>query len=388
MTSADNYGHRYTPVVAQEKARAYFGNVRKLASGRWQARWKAGSRYLSAKTPDGRALTFTTERKARLWLADHREAILAGTWSPTPAAAPPGETTVATYAETWLASRDLAERTRDHYRQLLRAHVLPAFGRSALASLTPADVRAWHGRLGTQTGPTARAHAYALLKAVLATAVADDLIAANPCRVRAGGQAPTAKKMRPATLDELEVLTEAMPERLRMIVQLAVWCSLRFGEVAELRRSEVDLEHRLVHVRRAVVRTEAGTVVKKPKSEAGVRSVTVPPHVVDGLRLHLAEHVDADRDALLFPAVHGGHLAPATLYRSFYAAREAAGRPDLRFHDLRHTGQTLAARAGADLRELMNRAGQSTSSAALRYIHEVNGRQAEIADAMSALSRR
>ncbi|MGI3786836.1 MAG: tyrosine-type recombinase/integrase [Janthinobacterium lividum] len=350
----------------------------------FQARWKVGARYLSAKTPDGRPLTFTTEKKARLWLAGHREAILNGTWLPGPAAAAPGEVTLAAYADGWLASRNLADRSRDHYRQLVRDHIAPTFGERSLASITPADVRTWHG--GLATGPTATAHAYGLLKAILATAAADDLIDSNPCRVRAGGQAPTVKQMRPATLDELAVLTEAMPERLRMLVQLAVWCSLRFGEAAELRRSDVDLDRRLVHVRRAVVRAVGGTMVKAPKSDAGVRSVTIPRHVVDELAAHLADHVEPDKNALLFPAAHGGHLAPATLYRSFYRAREAAGRPDLRFHDLRHTGQTLAARAGADLRELMNRAGQSTSSAALRYIHEVNGRQAEIADAMSALA--
>lgn len=57
-------------------------------------------------------------------------------------------------------------------------------------------------------------------------------------------------------------------------------------------------------------------------------------------------------DALLFPAAHGGHLAPATLYRSFYAARNAANRTDLRFHDLRHSGAVLAAATGASLAEL------------------------------------
>lgn len=237
------------------------------------------------------------------------------------------------------------------------------------------------GRFGA-----ARAHAYGLLKAILATAVADDLIPANPCRVRAGGQAKTTKKPQYATLAELAVITDAMPDRLQMLVQLAVWCSLRFGEATELRRADVDLARRVIHVRRAVVRTQAGTVVKKPKSEAGVRSVTVPPHLVDALQHHLGVHVAAGRDALLFPADHGGHLAPATLYRPFYAAREAAGRPDLRFHDLRHTGQTFAHKAGADLRELMSRAGQSTPGAALRYIHEMDGRQAQIAAGLSALT--
>lgn len=366
--------------MAATKRREQFGNTRQLPSGRWQARWRSGGRYFSARV-DGRALTFSTERKARAWLNTHGDAIRAGEWSAAP---PPAVATLADYAPGWLRSRNLAERTRDHYRQLLRDHILPTFGDQPLPTITPADVRTWFGDL--DTGPTAQAHAYSLLKAILATAVADDLIAANPCRIRGGGQARTAKKMRPASLDELVTLTEAMPERLRMLVQLSVWCSLRFGEVAELRRGDIDLRKRLVHVRRAVVRTEEGTVVKKPKSEAGVRSVTIPPHLADRVRDHLDRHVEAGKDALLFPAAGGGHMAPSTLYRSFYPAREAAGRPDLRFHDLRHTGQTLAALSGANLRELMNRAGQSTSGAALRYLHEVDDRQTAIAAAMSALT--
>lgn len=360
-----------------------FGNVRKLPSGRYQARWNRGGKTHSARTDDGRTpRTFTTEKLARKWLNSHAEAIRDGSWPPPP---PPTVTLLAEYAERWIARRTLSERTREHYRQLLRAHIVPTFGTLPLSEITPAAVRDWHGELEQITGPTARAHAYSLLKAVLAEAVADDLIAANPCRIRGAGQAKTAKQMRPATMPELTTLTEAMPERLRMLVQLAVWCSLRFGEAAELRRADVDLPRGVLHVRRAVVRTEAGTVVHRPKSAAGVRDVTIPPHVLPGLAEHLAEHVGPGKDALLFPAAGGGHLAPSALYRSFYRAREAAGRPDLRFHDLRHTGQTLAALSGAGLRELMARAGQSTSGAALRYLHQVDGRQAEIAARMSGL---
>jgi len=362
--------------------RSYFGNVRRLPSGRFQARWNRGGKTHSARTPDGHPLTFATEAKARAWLRTNAEAIKSGAWSATPAVVP---AVLADYAEGWVTSRTLSERTRDHYRQLLRAHIVPTFGKLPLTAITPAAVRSWFGDLEGRTGPTARAHSYGLLKAIMATAVSDDLIEANPCRVRGGGQASTAKKMRPATLPELTALTEAMPERLRMLVQLAVWCSLRFGEAAELRRSDVDLTRGVLHVRRAVVRTESGTVVHRPKSAAGVRDVTIPPHIIEPLRAHLAEHVESGASALLFPAAGGGHLAPSALYRSFYRAREAAGRPDLRFHDLRHTGQTLAALSGAGLRELMARAGQSTSGAALRYLHEVDGRQAEIARRMSGL---
>jgi integrase len=133
------------------------------------------------------------------------------------------------------------------------------------------------------------------------------------------------------------------------MVLLASWCGLRFGELAELRRSDVDLTNGVIHVRRGMVRAKADDpngaklvlLVKGPKSDAGRRDVTIPPHLLPAVADHVKHHAQVGPQGLLFPAGHGGHLVPSTLYRVFYPAREAAGRPDLRFNDLRHTGATL-----------------------------------------------
>jgi integrase len=78
-------------------------------------------------------------------------------------------------------------------------------------------------------------------------------------------------------------------------------------------------------------------------------------------------------------------MSPNSLYWHYYPARQAAGRPDLRFHDLRHTGAVLAASTGATLAELMARLGHSTPSAAMKYQHAAADRDRVIADALSAL---
>ena len=100
-----------------------------------------------------------------------------------------------------------------------------------------------------------------------------------------------------------------------------------------------------------------------------MRDVDIPPHIIPLIEDHLAKYVGTDRDSLLFPAENGGHLQPSTLYRHWYKARAAAGRPDLRWHDLRHSGAVLAAATGATLAELMARLGHSTPQAAMRYQH-------------------
>lgn len=78
-------------------------------------------------------------------------------------------------------------------------------------------------------------------------------------------------------------------------------------------------------------------------------------------------------------------MRPSTLYRVFSPSRDAAGRPDLRFHNLRHTGAVLAAQSGATLAELMGRLGHSTPGAALRYQHAAEGRDMELARRLSAM---
>jgi site-specific recombinase XerD len=80
---------------------------------------------------------------------------------------------------------------------------------------------------------------------------------------------------------------------------------------------------------------------------------------------------------------NGEHMAPASLYKPWYRARENVGLPDLRWHDLRHFAGTTAAQTGATLAEVQGRLGHRTVQAVMRYQHAASGRDAEIADAMS-----
>jgi len=118
----------------------------------------------------------------------------------------------------------------------------------------------------------------------------------------------------------------------------------------------------------------------------GKRDVNIPPHLMPLVHEHMILHVQRGPGALLFPAAAGGHMAPSSLYAVYHPARDKAGRHDLRFHDLRHTGAVLAAATGATLAELMARLGHSTVSAAMRYQHAAADRDKVIAAALSDLA--
>ncbi len=205
--------------------------------------------------------------------------------------------------------------------------------------------------------------------------------------------------MEPATVAELEVIVSHMkPPQYRLAILLMAWCALRFGEVTELRRSDIDVRRKnRIHVQRGVVLVDGERQVTTPKSEAGIRWVTIPPHLVPVVREHLDTYVERRPDALLFTGRNGGHLAQSTLNgkpgrtrlikgrvvnesaSGFKGAAEAAGRPDLRLHDLRHSGAVLAAQTGATLAELMARLGHSTPpAAAMRYQHAAKDRDARL----------
>jgi integrase len=360
-----------------------FGTIRKLPSGRFQALYtEATGRRVTAPH------TFESRIDAERYLHQRRIEVETGHWYG--GVIRPAKSTFGEYATGWLAGRQVGgrpikARTREHYQSILDGHLLPAFGSRPLAAITPSDVRDWHAATLADR-PTLRSHCYGLLRTIMTSAYTDELIPANPCRIVGAGRSKRVHQIRPATVAELGALTAAMPPRLRLMVTLASWCAMRFGEIVELRRGDVDLSDEVIRIRRAAVRTSGAYSITTPKSEAGARDVSIPPHILPLLETHLEKFVGAGPDALIFPTEHGGHLQPSTLYRHWYKARAAAGRPDLRFHDLRHSGAVLAAATGASLAELMERLGHSTPAAAMRYQHAAKGRGREIAALLSKLA--
>jgi integrase len=361
------------------RQRRSFGKIRKLPSGYYQASYLGadGVRYLADRT-------FERKIDAEGFLAVRRSELVRDAWLP-PAPVKPDVLTVAEYAERWLAARELTPKTRRLYRGLLDGHVLPVFGTFPLDGVSAAAVRDWHGALAIATGKTRRAHAYGLLRTILNTAIDEELIGANPCRIKGAGSTRRVVRIEPATTDELVALVAAMPERYAVMVLLGAWCALRLGELSELRRKDVDLKQGLLKVRRAVTFVDGEFIVGDPKTEAGKRDVHVPPHLLPAVRQHILSHAGPGLNGLLFPSPTdaAAHLNPSSFEWHWRQARKTAGRPTLRFHDTRHTGATLAAQAGATLAELMARLGHTTANAAMRYQHAAAGRDAEIARRLS-----
>src|SRR5262249_33911390 len=141
--------------------------------------------------------------------------------------------------------------------------------------------------------------------------------------------------------------------RYRALVLLATFASLRWGEVTALRRCDIYVGIGAITVRAAFVERSTGELVlSAPKSRAGRRVVGIPAAIIPILQEHLAIFVAPAPDALLFTGVKGGQLRRSNFNKmsAWPHAVRAIGAEDLHFHDLRHTGNHLAAVSGAGLR--------------------------------------
>jgi integrase len=356
--------------------RRHFGNVRRLPSRRWQASyWHEGQRRVG---PD----TFATKADALAYLANTETDLQRGRWI-DPAA---GKVTLSKFATEWLNGRsDLRETTRAKYDHLLDNHILPKLGSVPISALAPSKVRAWYHELAREHATTAD-DAYRLLRAVMNVAKADRQIAENPCQVKGAGQVRSPE--RPvASVRDVARAVEAVPARWRLALLLPAWCQLRRGEVLALQRRHIDLLHGRITIEQAWSVPMGGkAIIGPPKTDAGVRVLTIPPNVLSAVEDHLERFVGPEPTAWLFGTSTGSVITPRNFNRAWSKARAKVGRPDLHLHDLRHSGLTWAAASGASVAELMRRGGHANPRAALRYQHATEDRDRAIAEALGQLA--
>jgi integrase len=355
--------------------RRRFGKIRKLPSGRYQASF-VGPSGRRQTAPD----TFRTKTEAGKWLAAVETDLARGTWTDERL----GRETFGNYARGWLRDNaDIGPKWRQTCERNLRLHLAPLLD-TPLRGLTPGVVREWHAAALRGTGGrTSIAQSYRFLRAVMNGAVREGAVPRNPCQIKGAGS-DRAKERPVATPAQVAELVNAITPRYRAAVLLGAWCGLRRGEVVGLRLVDVDLTAGTVTVRRNRVELDNGEALDAdPKTEAGKRTIVIPPHVLPVLREHMENWAGDDR---VFVGRDGHVMRGNAISQAFGRARERVGMDGFTFHDLRHTGQTLAAATGATLKDLMKRLGHASTVAAYRYMHAVDGRDAEIAAALSKLA--
>ena len=279
-----------------------------------------------------------------------------------------------------------AAHPRDVRGPVPAAHSTAAGFTWCSAQIKPQTIRTWRKALLDGGTPEPQAvKSYCLLRAILNTAMKEDeIIRANPCRIKGYDTYHTPERPM-GSVEQVSRLAALMPDRYVALILVAAFSGLRWGELVALRRGDVDLDAGAVRVPRKLALLRTGLEFGPPKSEAGTRKVALPSTALKALRAHMADFTGGDAEALVFTGAKGATLRSANFTRAvrWSAVRVQAGLPaNFTFHDLRHTGNTLAAASGASTRELMHRMGHASMRAALIYQHATSERDSEIAEAM------
>lgn len=336
----------------------------------WAERHGAGWRSRRGQKPAG-AISVTDALVMLRELVDAVEIELAAR---ADAAAEP---TFKIVAESWLAhGRDVSRwrpSTVVDRRSTLDHHLLPAFGDRPARGITRADVQAWWDGLHS-TKPAKRKGGLLSdrtcnkllteLRSIFGWAAEPYGLDSNP--TDAIKKHKTATNDRPSfyTPAEIEALVRAAASNQDALAfKIAAYGGLRRGELVSLRWRHVNFTQSSLYV----VESVSAGIDSTTKSGSG-RTVPMAPQLAQALAAAQARDAK-DGDLVLPGSLPGSKLDPSALRRRFIAARDGAGLPPLRFHDLRHTFGSLAVDAGASLVQVQAWMGHADLKTTTIYLH-------------------
>lgn len=383
------------------RTRRSFGQLDRLPSGRWRARYTAPTQE-RVTAPH----TFAEKIDAEGWLAEERRLIDLGTWLPLVEREKKREVdalTVRDLCDRWLSSGYLKESTVASHRRKLDNRVLcTSLADEPVVGVDRARIALWWAEVQEKwpaTGNT-NATAYKRLHTAFQFAVDTlDIVPTNPVQVKGAGKVPRPQaKDRPLiTLTEAGALADGMPDRLRAPMLLLLWAGLRLGELLELRRKDLrGLTGNGVvtlQVRRNTQRLEDPDSHRQimvpfdtPKTDAGNRNIVLPKTVSTALRAHCRDYVAGDAEALIVTTRTGEQMLDTTFRNRLAPVKKAAGRPDITPHDCRRFyGTQLVTEGRVSLEEARLLMGHETVEQLLDYQRAAAGYEKRAATALDSL---
>lgn len=356
------------------RSRRSWGAIRKLQSGRFQARYPDPDSGELTPAPE----TFASKTAADRWLARKRTELDAGTAVDDRTGSRPLREWWPSY---WRSLQAKKARTKANYGAAWRLRIEPRFGSMPVRRIKPGHVDDWIADMVEQgTSASKVIESAGVLKRVLDLAVRDRAIAVNPCGLRTATLPRRPKTERPVlTPAEVEKLASAMRSEVdRVLVRLLAYCGLRIGEALALQRGDVDLQRRTITIRRSV-EDATGQIIVGPTKTYATRTITLP----DALVQQLEGIVDG---GLVFPNLHGEYRRYRNWRRDVWDKACAASGVDALPHDLRGTCASLLIDAGASPKDVQVHLGHEDVTTTLRLYARVRpGRSSDIAARLDAL---
>ena len=349
-----------------------FGYIEKTPAGTWKASYSnpvKGDRKRQKRT-------FQTKSEARTWLDQEEDYIhqckkKQVRWQSVKEredrqaqAEKAARTTLKDYATAYVTDYRLPDGTplapasmRKKREQLRHLSETAPFWTHTLSGITAEEVTSWRNHELQQIDASPRQKTWQLLKAIMKQAVEEGIIERNPVTGRAPQVPPSKQAQIPiASSEELRIIYENMPEKLRPTIWLGAICGLRINEVCALRVQDIDINRSVLHIRHSVGKSRNDRGARQLKATKNRSSAADKP-LSKALIAELTPLIQGRRpEEMLFPAPQAadGIMRDSALRDAFNKAKIKAGRPDLHFHTLRATAIDTAIMSGASLRDTMS----------------------------------
>lgn len=335
--------------------------------------------------------------------------------------------TVAEFVKTWVSSlegEDLANKTKQRYRELLEQYALPRIGQIRLQELTPLRLKDWRTELATSgrakpktnddgtvsrgLSPTTVRHAHRALHTCLEDAIEARLISANPAVIpskekrrgrKRGDSAGSKTRVRALGKEQLKVLLAGLHGGdLYLLASLLAFTGLRRGEALGLAWRHIDFDKAELTVERSVEQIGKTIAFKSPKTEESERTMRLPDELVAMLRAEWKRQAELQlqlgrrigNDHVVFqpdPLEPARPWAPDWISRKFMAHARKLGFK-IGLHTLRHTYASIRLAAGVPATAVAKRLGHASVRTTLSvYSHAVEEAERHLDDMGDDIAR-
>lgn len=371
------------------------GTIRKRADGRWEGKYTLGYDPKTGKLIR-KSVYGKTQKEVRLALSKIVSEMDSGTY------AEPSKMKVSQWLDEWLASytMNIKPATRSAYEEHIRVHIKPSLGDIPLKQLSTRDIQQLYTNLlkERELSPKTVRNIHGVLHRTLEQAKLLGYIRVNPADAAV---TPRVEKKQVETLDAEDIgkfLAAIRGTKYEYPLFVAVFTGLRQGELLGLTWDCVDFEHGMLLINKQHNRVKGDTEFRFASLKNDkARVLTVADEVIDVLKLQKQRQESwaaalgngwENPDNLVFTTKFGRYINNKILYQNFKRIAKKLGKPDLRFHDLRHTYAVNSLRAGDDIKTVQENLGHATASFTLStYAHATPSMKRESAKRMTAFIR-
>lgn len=279
----------------------------------------------------------------------------------------------------------LKERSIKNKKYMIEAKVTPFFGSKAMNTIKPADIIKWQNEM-LERGYSAT---YLRMLQNQVSAIfnhAERLYGLfdNPCKKVSKIGRSNARELNFWTIDEYRLFEKSLPDEevlYKTLFALLFWTGCRIGEALALTKQDLDFDNLTISISKTYYRHDKRDVITSPKTEASIRTISMPVHLSEILQTYLGMYYGGlDADIRMF------QITDRAVQKKLVKYAEIAGIKRIRVHDLRHSHIALLIEKGISPLAIAQRVGHDSINTTMNiYGHLYPNKQKEVAEKLDKL---